>query len=255
VSDYLGYDPNRDRWRWPRLYSRIQRLRPNHTFTPSEFSRQELIRFLGFHRKQVSVTPLAVPDLFTAPANPTEASKVRERLGLRQPYLLNVGGFEAHKNIPALLQVFAAVRKQRPDLSLAVVGTGRVPEKLIAAAGEFRGGVKFLSNLGDELLGVYDGAAAFVSMSWRESFGVPFLEAMARGVPVVASAWGASSEVVGTAGELIDPRDIEAATAAILRVLAEPHRYASAGRKQVATFSWKRTAELTAKVYQKLIWR
>jgi glycosyltransferase involved in cell wall biosynthesis len=259
ASRYLGYDPAVGRWRWPELYTRLQRRFPDHTFTVSEFSRQELIRLLGFRPNRVSVTPLAMPDIFNRPADAAAARRSRERFGIQTPYLLNVGGFEPHKNCLGLFPLLAAVRKYRPEISLAIVGTGRVPDSLVAAVG--RSGlvpgrdVIFLCDLGDELVGLYDGAEVFVSLSWRESFGVPALEAMARGVPVVVSRWGAGPEVVGDAGRLIDPRSTEEATAAILEFLDPVARATAAvrGREQVSRFSWVRTAELTAAVYRRLV--
>ena len=203
-SRYLGFDPARVR-RWPALYSRVQLRRANYFATVSEFSRGELIRLMKLPASRVTVTPLAVPEMFLG------VGPVSDRPVIRQPYVLFVGGFEAHKNPTGVLDAAAIVRRTRPDVSVVLVGTGTVPPELVRDA-EGRGftpgrDAVFLSDVGEELIAVYDGAAAFLSLSWRETFGVPLLEAMARGVPVVAAAWGAAPEVVGDAGVLVDPRD------------------------------------------------
>jgi glycosyltransferase involved in cell wall biosynthesis len=114
--------------------------------------------------------------------------------------------------------------------------------------------VFFLSDLRDELVALYDGAEVFISLSWRESFGVPALEAMARQVPVVASCWGAGPEVVARGGILVDPRNTDEAAEAVLQLLDPLTRaeFVDRGREQVSRFSWERTAELTAAVYYSL---
>lgn len=248
---YLGYDPNAGRWRWSRAYFRLQHRRADHVFAPSAFAAREVGRFLGVPARRRSVTPLAVPDGFDRPRDEASMARTRARLGVRPPYLLNVGGYEPHKNVPGLLAAFALVRQTRPDLSLVVVGSKGVPAGLAAAAGP---GVVLLADLGPELVDLYDGAAAVVSLSWRETFGVPLVEAMARGVPVVASAWGAGPEVAGDGGLLVDPRDPAAAAAAVLRVLDPAARdaLAAAGRERVARFDWGRTADATVTVYRRL---
>jgi glycosyltransferase involved in cell wall biosynthesis len=258
VSRYLGYDSDRNKWRWPSVYARLQRRCPDHTFTVSEFSRGELIRLLGLRPNRVSVVPLALPEVFERQVDPAIAAQARKKLAIHPPYLLNVGGFEPHKNVLGLLELLVAVRRRRPELSLVIVGTGRIPDSLLAAVAALKlipgREILLLSDLGDELVGIYDGAEVFVSLSWRESFGVPALEAMARGVPVVASQWGAGPEVISGGGILVDPRNTEEAAAAVLRLLDPSTRaeFADRGREQVSRFSWERTAELTAAVYYSL---
>lgn len=115
--------------------------------------------------------------------------------------------------------------------------------------------VVFLVNLGQELTDLYDEAELFVTLSWRETFCLPVLEAMARGVPVVASAWGAAREVAGVAARLVDPRDHQAAKRAILETLAAGDRRTLGNIicGQAQRFSWKTTAERTLEIYRSLI--
>ena len=196
--------------------------------------------------------------LHTTP-DPISASRTREQFGIRSPYLLSVGGFEPHKNTSGVLEALILARRQRPDLKLVVVGTGRAPDSLLAeitrlglVVGQ---DVIVFSDLRNQLIDIYDGAAVFVSMSWRESFGVPALEAMARGIPVVASRWGAGPEVIGDAGLLIDPRNPKEAADAILQALKPGTRamLTARGREQVQRFTWEQTARGTAAVYRQLV--
>jgi glycosyltransferase involved in cell wall biosynthesis len=103
--------------------------------------------------------------------------------------------------------------------------------------------VVFLSDVGPELVSLYDDAAAFLSLSWRESFGMPALEAAARGVPVVVSGWGAAREVLGDAATYVDPTDIVAAAGALVTAIAvNASRRRRPNLEMFSRFSWKRTA-------------
>src|SRR5262249_44710073 len=147
------------------------------------------------------------------------------------------------------LTVFATVRRERPDLSLVLVGTKSLPKELNSQA-EVLGlqsghEVHFLLNLTEELNDLYDSAELFISLSWRETFCLPALEAMARGLPVIASAWGATPEIVSDAGRFVDPRDLESAAHAILDLLDSPNRahLAKRARENSRRFDWALAAE------------
>lgn len=257
VSDYLGTDGPAG---WRRWYDDAQFRWADHILAPSAYCRDEIVDLLHVHAERVTVTPLAAHAQFRRP--PREAgtrNPALARLGIRAPYLLYVGGYEPHKNVVGLLDVFARVRRARPDLGLVVVGSKGLPPQVMARAERLGLGdaVTFLVDATDVLPDVYDGAELFVSQSWRETFCLPALEAMTRGVPVVLSAWGASREVVGDVGHLVDPRDHAAAAAAVLEVLARGDRDARADvlRRAAARFDWDRTAAVTYDVYAALCGR
>lgn len=260
VRDYLGYDPKSD-YRSPAFgYWRAQVARANHIVCPSRFCRGEILRFLGLPPNRVTAIPLAVHEQFRKPpADAAVRAATLNRLGIRKPYLLFVGGYEAHKNVDGLLETFAMVHATMPELSLVAVGSKGLPEAIPAHAirlGLWPGReVVFLVNLGQELTDLYDEAELFVTLSWRETFCLPVLEAMARGVPVVASAWGAAREVAGVAARLVDPRDHQAAKRAILETLAAGDRRTLGNIicGQAQRFSWKTTAERTLEIYRSLI--
>ena len=241
-------------WYWHR-----QVRRADHIITPSDFARQEVLEFLQVPSDRVSAIPLAADQQFDRPERPTvERREALARLGVREPYLLYVGGYEPHKNVSGLLTMFAEFHRARPEVQLALVGTKGVPEELLDLARESGlvpgETVCFCCNLGPELTDLYDSAAVFVSMSWRETFCLPALEAMTRGTPVVVSAWGATPEVVGASGVLIDPRDPAAACEAVLRLLDNSNRDTAAARARqaAARFSWSTTAARTLEVYTAL---
>lgn len=259
VRDYLGYDSPPHRRTPAALYMRAQIARANHIVVPSEFCREELIRFLRVPERQVTVTPLAVHEQFRLPPSTlSDRQTTLARLGVRRPYLLYVGGYETHKNVAGLLKVFAGVKQKRPDLSLVLVGTKSIPENIQAQAAELGlrpdSDVHFLLNLTHELTDVYDGAELFISLSWRETFCLPALEALTRGLPVIASAWGATSEVVGDAARLVDPRDSRQAVQAVLNLLSLMDRAALSerARRAASLFDWARTARRTRRLYERL---
>jgi glycosyltransferase involved in cell wall biosynthesis len=242
------------------MYMFAQIARADHIVTPSEFCRREVIRFLRVPAERVTVTHLAAHKQFQKPpSSPPQRAETLAGLGIRPPYLLYVGGYERHKNVLGLLVAFAAVKLERTDLQLVLVGSKGLPNKIPALAAslglDFQKDVRFLLDLTDQLTDVYDGAELFVSLSWRETFCLPALEAMTRGLPVVASAWGGTPEVVGDAGTLVDPQNKEAAVKAILQnlssnVLAKTRECAKIRTQQ---FNWETTASKTRSMYCRLM--
>jgi len=234
----------------------LQIRRANHILAPSAYARHEIIHLLGVPSSKVTATPLAVDALFLRPPHPAgERGALLRRLGVAPPYLLYVGGYEPHKNVDGLLACFGQVRASRPDLRLVLVGSQPAPDALLQRARQ-QGlaapqAVCFLAGLTDELPDLYDGAEAFVSLSWRETFGLPCLEAMTRGLPVVASRWGAGTEVVGEGGVCVDPREPAAAARAVLDLLGGD-RAAWRGRalRQAARFGWDGLVATTLRCYE-----
>jgi glycosyltransferase involved in cell wall biosynthesis len=259
VRDYLGYDGRPQRRSPAGLYHQAQVARADHVIVPSEFCRREVIRFLRVPPGRVTVTPLAVHDQFRRPPSSPEAQQTTlASLGIHQPYLLYVGGYEPHKNVQGLLKAFAGVKQALPQFSLVLVGSKSIPEYLYVRSADLGllpgRDVCFLLNLTEELTDVYDGAELFISLSWRETFCLPALEAFTRGVPVVASAWGATSEVVGDVARLVDPRDHPGVIEAVLE-LASAKKAAGFGlraRQAASRFDWSQTARQTRCLYQRL---
>jgi glycosyltransferase involved in cell wall biosynthesis len=169
---------------------------------------------------------------------------------LPERYVLWCGTLEPRKNVPTLLEAFAIARRTDPDLGLVLVGPtgwGDVPVPAHMARGARLLG--FLPT--DQLHAAYAGAQAFCYPSLREGFGLPVLEAMAHGVPVVTSSGTAMAEFVGDGGLLVDPLDANAIAAALETVLGSRHdEFATAAVKQSTQYSWDDAAALTVEAYR-----
>jgi glycosyltransferase involved in cell wall biosynthesis len=182
---------------------------------------------------------------------------VRARYALTHPYVLFLGVLEPKKNVEVLLEAVARVRRTRAwgATELAIVGAagwGPVPGRRAHALG-LDGAVRFIGAAPDaDLPALYGGATAFAFPSLWEGFGLPVLEAMASGTPVVASNRGALPEVTAGAALLVEPAP-EPLAEALERLLTEPAlraRLRAEGLARAAQFSWARTARETLSVYR-----
>jgi glycosyltransferase involved in cell wall biosynthesis len=221
-------------------------------------TRDDLVRHLGTPVEKVDVVPLGVSA--RPPVAPTPAAELRRRLGLGGgPVLLSVSAKRPHKNLARLLDALAGIPpERRPVLVLPGYSTPHEAELRERAATLGLGaGVVFCHWLSAaDLEGLYALAAAFVFPSLYEGFGLPVLEAMARGVPVATSARSSLAEVAGDAALFFDPEDVGALRAALERLLGdagEAERLRSAGRRRALEFTWERTAALTADAYARAL--
>ncbi len=203
--------------------------------TPTQAVRREAIAYFGIPPGRVVAVPEA-PMMFEAKAD----------IGDRPRFLLFAGTVGPRKNLEIVLQAWREVRRTHL-LELVIAGRGDVtPEP----------GLRHLGPVPDhELAALYANAAAFVFPSLYEGFGLPVLEAMSLGAPVIASRDPALLEVAGGAALHADARDVREWIAAIHTVLSTPEPWREAGLAQAALFSWERTARLTYDVYQEAVTR
>ena len=164
--------------------------------------------------------------------------------GLPERFLLWCGTFEPRKNLPGLLEAFALVAGTDPTLHLVLVGPAGWGEALAVRPGPWAARVHEVGRLSsDDLRVAYAAATAFAFPSTWEGFGLPVLEAMSVGTPVVTSRGTSMAEVVGTAGVLVDPADPADLAAGLVRALGEEHdALGAAGRARAAGFTWELAA-------------
>jgi glycosyltransferase involved in cell wall biosynthesis len=223
--------------------------RSHRIIVDAESTRRDLAQHLGTSPDKVDVAPLGV-----TPRPPVEPDGgVRERLGLGDgPVLLSVSAKRPHKNLMRLLEAVALL-EERPVLVLPGYPTPHEQElrERAQALGVHAVFPAWLPAA--DLEGLYAIATAFVFPSLAEGFGLPVLEAMARGVPVACSDRSSLPEVAGDAALLFDPEDPRAIAGALRRLPAEADRLRTAGRARAATFTWERCAELTAAAYTRAL--
>jgi glycosyltransferase involved in cell wall biosynthesis len=232
--------------------------RANHIITPSHSTRNDVLKLLPVEPERVSVIPEGVAPIFT-PGAPEEVAARLAPFGLRSgEYLLFVGTLEPRKNLLRLLQ---AVEVAAPEIGPLVVAGGRGwnDDRIRGAVArlERAGRVRSLGYVPDELRpALLTGARAFVYPSLYEGFGLPPLEAMACGTPVLTSNVASLPEVVGDAALLISPEDVPALAAALARIWSDDSLRAdlrARGFAQARRFSWERTARLTLDVYRTVL--
>jgi glycosyltransferase involved in cell wall biosynthesis len=228
----------------------------------SQRTASDAVRLLGVDPARIRVVHEAAAPGFSPRARDGLA-RLAERFGFdpdpRRPYALFVGTLEPRKNLPLLLEAFAELRRH-VDAQLLVVGArGWLDEPIFAA--HARTGVgnaaRFLGSLGEEDLAVlYSHAGVFVLPSLYEGFGLPVLEAMACGAPVVCSNAGPLPEVAGDAAVLLTPEDAPVWAAAMLGVLtnsADSNELRQRGFARAKMFSWDAAARATREVYHEAL--
>jgi glycosyltransferase involved in cell wall biosynthesis len=242
------YPYKRDPFR-QRFY-RMSAQRADRILTDSAFSREEIVAAYGIARDRIDVVPLGVGAEFTP-----DAGVARERV------VLHVGDLHPRRNLAMLLAVILELRcegAEYRDLRLVAAGVDRgMREPLTRQAAADPGAFEHVDQPGDEALrNWYRRAAVFAYPSRYEGFGIPLLEAMACGTPVVASTAGSIPEVTGDASVQLGVDDEDGWREAIDRVLSDAGHaadLASRGLARAATFTWERTARETVACYRRAV--
>lgn len=234
--------------------------RADFLLADSESTRRDLVELLGVPPDRVQVIYAGVDAMF-APVEDAEAlRRAREKYARGRPYILAVGTLEPRKNYPTLIRAFARARQEaRLPHALVIVGRkGWVYEPIFAAVDDLRlhDEVLFPGFVPDEELpALYNAADVLVTPSFYEGFGLPALEAMACGTPVIVSDVSSLPEVVGDAGVRVDPRDEAGLAEAIVRVVGDSALRAGlreAGLRRAREFTWDRAARELLGVYARL---
>ncbi len=233
--------------------------RATRLVTGSVHAAEEIARHLHVPREKIAVIPYGLRPAAASVDRDEARAQVVARYGLKERYVLAVGLLQPRKNLLRLLEAFARLAPARPDVQLAVVGaTGWGNEPFHARLGELALGdrVVLCGRVPDaDLWLLYRAAARLAYPSLYEGFGLPPLEAMACGTPVVASNTTAIPEVVGEAGLLCDPLDVAAlaeALAAVLDDAALAARLSEAGPARAAQFTWAQAAAAYLQLFREL---
>ena len=228
-----------------------------HVVVPSVSTCNDLVGRIGVPSRKITVIPLAADPRF-APQSANEMARVREKYDLASEYVLSVGINKPHKNLGTLIEAWQRVER-KGALVIAGAWDARYAgdASAIAQQGSREAGkLRYIHDVSDsDLPALYAGAMVFVIPSLYEGFGLPALEAMACGAPVIVSNTSSLPEVVGDAALLFDPRDTDALAALLTDLLdnhAKREELRAKSLMRAAQFSWERTARDTLKVYRQV---
>ena len=209
----------------------------NRVFVNSRFTAGEVVGLLAVAEERIVVAYPGIDPRFRPDGEPAE---------LGGPYVLAVATREPRKNLPALLDAFALLRRRRPELTLALAGLAGWEERPLAAEG-----VRLLGYVPDEELArLYRGASAFAYPSRFEGFGIPIVEALACGTPAVVSSHRSLDEACGDAALRADPNDPEAFAEALEQALAGTAELRERGLEHAARFTWRACGEAVLAGYE-----
>jgi len=257
----------------PSIYQRLGRLyrclivpiiarKADAIITVSHCSRRDILRFLDVSPERVHVVYEAPGDHFRKLPDEREVTRVRTRYGIRGPFILALGGVDPRKNTTRILESFSKFKtRSRSNYQLVIVG---LPEAARRQFGHMASRMRVAEDVimtdfvpENDLVALYNGADLFVYPSLYEGFGLPVLEAMACGTPVITSTSGSLPEVAGESAVFVDPNDTEALVNAIEQVLTDRdlrQRLVEQGLRHVSKFSWERAAREVLKIYHKVMY-
>jgi glycosyltransferase involved in cell wall biosynthesis len=228
--------------------------------TVSQYSKNAIYSTYGIEQSRIVVTPEGVDETFLSKTDDNQFPIICQKYGIKVPYLLYVGRLEPRKNIPMLIKAFSQLQKERfQELSLVIGGAKDFGYDRIfktVKAQKIENKVSFIGKISqNDLPAILSGAKIFVYPTFYEGFGLPVLEAMACGTPVVTSNTSSLPEIVGDAGILVNPFDIDSIVSGIHTLLSDNVLYNELRRRGIQRarmFSWQQCAEKTLQVYTQL---
>jgi glycosyltransferase involved in cell wall biosynthesis len=231
----------------------------------SEATKRDAVKYLGLSAEKIEVVPDAVDEELAQPVTAEERDRTLARYQIHDPFVLYAGRIQVHKNIPRLIEAFGVVKAELENhpryrnLRLIIIGDelSNFPEVRHAVMRtRIQHWVRFLGFVPLETLRVfYDSAVAFLFPSLHEGFGLPPLEAMAQGTPVVTSSVSALPEAVGNAAVLVNPENVFDIARGLRQVLLDDEfreELCRRGYEQVLRFSWDRSAQKVLQIYRRV---
>jgi glycosyltransferase involved in cell wall biosynthesis len=235
--------------------------RSDKIITGSDFSKNDIVQSYGINPHKIEVVPLGVSPAFKPESDATKIQKISEKYRIQKPYILCVGRLNPRKNLTTLVEAFAILKREKS-----------IPHKLIITGKEDFGTQKIIRSIkktdyfrdvlftgyvdDQDLNSLYNGADVFLYLSLFEGIGLPVLEAMSCGVPVIVSNSSSLIEIAGGAGVLVNPLDPREIGNAIFRIISNQDlrkEYAARGISRVKKYSWLSTAQQTLTVYKSII--
>jgi glycosyltransferase involved in cell wall biosynthesis len=254
---YPQFLPNRAALFYARYMIRRALTRADRIITVSHNTRSDLVNYFRVPASRIEVIYNGVSPRFTPDIPEDEQARVGARLNIRGPYMLFLGGEKPHKNVQNVIRAFAKAKREN-SLPHVLVLAGPMPSKparmdALIAALEMNDSVIRTGIIEDEdLPALYAGAEAFLYPTLYEGFGLPVVEAMASGTPVLTSSTSALQEIAGGFALLVNPMDVDAIADGIVKLATDERargQYAALGRKRALDFSWDRAAARTLQVY------
>jgi glycosyltransferase involved in cell wall biosynthesis len=255
------YLPNRAAHVYARAMMGFAARRARRILTVSRASKEDIRRYLDVPADKIEVIYNALDERLAAPPTEDDVTRVRERFQLTSPFVLYAGNIKPHKNVDRLIEAFSILhRRSSSQIKLLIIGDeiSKYPNlRRLVHRFQLHQFVRFLGFVPDATLAVlYRLATVFVFPSLYEGFGLPPLEAMASGTPVITSNVSSLPEVVGDAALLIDPMNAGAIADAMARVLGDADLRADLirrGHQRVKAFSWERSVRRTHDVYAEVL--
>jgi glycosyltransferase involved in cell wall biosynthesis len=245
-----------------RLTVRHSARRAARILSLSEHTRFDIMKTYGIESDRIAAIPLAAPDHFCTVIDKRELQRVRHNYGIDRDYILSVGSIQPRKNLARLVKAYATLRGEgSPDKLPKLVLVGK-------CAWLYDETLRTLDELGvrdsviltgyvpeSDLPALYSSALCFVYPSYFEGFGLPPLEAMKCGTPVIVGNRTSLPEVVGDAGLMVDPFDVDAIAGAIRKLMNDSTLRATLsqkGQERASAFTWRDTARQTLRIYQEV---
>jgi glycosyltransferase involved in cell wall biosynthesis len=255
------YLPNKAAYAYARASLWAATHRSSRVLTVSEASKRDILKYFRIPPSKIDVTYNAIDERFGEAPDAEEIGRVRERYQLHDPFVLYAGNIKPHKNIERLIEAFHLLRRGGMEqVKLLIIGDEISKYATLRRAvhiHKLHKHVRFFGFVQDRTLAaLYRLASVFVFPSLYEGFGLPPLEAMASGAPVITSNVSSLPEVVGDAALLVDPYSPEAISDAMRRVLTDPglrEQLRQKGLARAGEFSWERSVRRVREIYAEVL--